>query len=297
MGQPRDHHFVPVFYLRQWHDAGGRLFEHRKVFGGRVVQKPVGADGSGFQRDLYAFPTLGPQGLDQHLENKFFQIVDDEGARALHRLIARDPEPWTADARSGWSRFLLSLRLRHPDAMDELRLAIPLIWGRGHAPSQIAYEEIRKPGDPEKFEEFVFKRDPLVVEKVTVNLIMRAIENVQIGTHVNGMKWRVIDLSKSKHDLITSDRPAHYAAIGELNGFISLPIGPRKLFLAANSQNVFDCVTRADQSRVVSEVNKKVASQARRYIYTRSPSSNQPLILRYFGVAQEKTPLFPMHEP
>lgn len=82
-GAPRDHHFVPVFYPRQWYGTAGRLFEHKRVHGGKIVQKAVGAAATGFQRDLYPFPALGPIGHDQHLESRFFQIVDDEGARAL----------------------------------------------------------------------------------------------------------------------------------------------------------------------------------------------------------------------
>ncbi|MFK4720538.1 hypothetical protein ABIE89_001638 [Bradyrhizobium niftali] len=296
MGQPRDHHFIPVFYLRQWHDSEGRLYEHKQVHGGRIVQKPVSAVATGFQRDLYTFPALGAEGFDQHLESKFFQIVDDEGAKALHRFIKRAPVPWSAEARSGWSRFLLSLKVRHPDAMEELRIAIPRLWGRSYPPSQTEYEKIRKPGDPDSFEAFLKRRDPNIVHKITLNLIMRAIELIEVGTHINGMKWKVFDLPKSKHDLLTSDRPAHYFKIKERDGFISLPVGPRKLFVAANSNHVFQSLMGADQTRVVTEVNKKVVSQARRFAYTRFSSSNQPIIERHFGVAQEPLPLFPFED-
>ncbi|OKO67457.1 DUF4238 domain-containing protein, partial [Bradyrhizobium sp. AS23.2] len=190
MGQPRNHHFIPVFYLRQWHDSEGQLYEHKRVRGSRIVRKPVSALATAFQRDLYAFPALGLEGLDQHLESKFFQIVDDEGAKALHRFLRRDPAPWSAEARSGWSRFLLSLKVRHPDAMEELRQAIPRLWGRSHAPSQAEYAKLRKPDDPDSFEEFLTRRDPNIVHKVTINMIMRGIEIIELGTHINGMKWK-----------------------------------------------------------------------------------------------------------
>ncbi|MGY3472469.1 DUF4238 domain-containing protein [Bradyrhizobium ottawaense] len=293
VGLPRNHHFIPVFYLRQWHDGVGQLYEHKKVYGDRIVRKPVSAIATGFQRDLYAFPELGPEGFDQHLESKFFQIVDDEGAKALHRFLMRDPSPWTAEARSGWSRFLLSLKVRHPDAMEELRRAIPRLWGRSYPPSQVEYERLRKPGDPESFEAFLKRRDPNIVHKITINMIMRAIEVVEVGTHINGMKWKVFDLPKSRHEFLISDRPAHYWRIKDSDGFISLPISPRKLFVAANTDHVFQRLMLADQTRVVGEVNKKVVSQARRFAYTRSASENQPLIERFFGVAQESRPLFP----
>ncbi|SFO74788.1 Protein of unknown function [Bradyrhizobium sp. Ghvi] len=292
-GKPRDHHFVPVFYLRQWHNGNQKLFEHKRVHGGRIAQKEVGATSTGFQRDLYAFPALGPVGYDQYLENRFFKLVDDEGAKALHRLLLRDPKPWTPEHRSAWSRFLLSVRLRHPDAVDELRAAIPVAWNRGSAASQTKYEQLRKPDDPETFEEFIVRRDPNVLDKVSVNMIMRAIENVEIGTHINGMHWRVFEVKGSKHDLITSDRPAHYHRLKEERGFISLPIAPRKLFVAANSPRILSDLLDVNPTRVVSEVNKRIAAQARRYVYTQSREANAKLIEKYFGVALEPSPLFP----
>lgn len=291
--KPRDHHFVPVFYLRQWHNGNEKLCEHKRVHGGRIVRKEVSAAGTAFQRDLYAFPALGTAGYDQYLENRFFKLVDDEGAAALHRLLERDPKPWTAEQRSGWSRFLLSVRLRHPDAMDELRAAIPTAWNRSSEASQARYAELREPDDPETFEEFIVRRDPHVVDKVSVNMIMRAIENVEIGTHINRMHWRVFDLPKSRHELVTSDRPAHYHSLKEENGFILLPIAPRKLFVAANTPRVLDAISNHDETKVVSEVNKRIAAQARRYIYTHSREANARLVSKYFGVAIELSPLFP----
>ncbi|OKO67262.1 DUF4238 domain-containing protein, partial [Bradyrhizobium sp. AS23.2] len=146
------------------------------------------------------------------------------------------------------------------------------------------------------FEEFLTRRDPNIVHKVTINMIMRGIEIIELGTHINGMKWKVFDLPQSKHEFITSDRPTHYWRIRERDGFISLPVGPRKLFVAANSTHVFQSLMATDQTRVVTEVNKKVVSQARRFAYTRYRSSNQPLIERYFGAAQEPSPLFPFED-
>jgi hypothetical protein len=62
---------VPAFYLRQpaaYSSTNGFTAE-------KIVQKSVSTDATGFQRDLYSFPALGPIGHDQHLESRFFQIV------------------------------------------------------------------------------------------------------------------------------------------------------------------------------------------------------------------------------
>jgi hypothetical protein len=70
MSEPHRHHFVPAFYLRQWHGPDEKLVEytikHRKL-----IPKPVSAEATGFQRDLYEFREL-PSPLSQFLEKEFF---------------------------------------------------------------------------------------------------------------------------------------------------------------------------------------------------------------------------------
>jgi hypothetical protein len=39
------------------------------------------------------------------------------------------------------------------------------------------------------------RRDPLTPIKVQVNLIVKALDNDIVGTHLNRMKWATIDLS------------------------------------------------------------------------------------------------------
>jgi hypothetical protein len=57
--KPRDHHCIPVFYLKQWRGQNKKLIEYT-VKHGKLIARPVGAKGTGFQTDLYAFPELPP---------------------------------------------------------------------------------------------------------------------------------------------------------------------------------------------------------------------------------------------
>jgi hypothetical protein len=57
MSEPHRHHFIPASYLRQWHGPDKKLVECT-IKHGKLIPKPVSADATGFQHDLYEFPEL-----------------------------------------------------------------------------------------------------------------------------------------------------------------------------------------------------------------------------------------------
>ena len=59
MGEPRDHHFMPRFFLKAWCDDSGKLIEYTKK-NDKLISKSVGPGATGFQRDAYAFDKLPP---------------------------------------------------------------------------------------------------------------------------------------------------------------------------------------------------------------------------------------------
>ena len=60
MSEPRDHHFIPAFYLSQWAGPKGKLIEYSRKHG-KVIAKPVGPRATGFETDLYEFADLPPE--------------------------------------------------------------------------------------------------------------------------------------------------------------------------------------------------------------------------------------------
>ena len=126
MNPPRDHHFIPAFYLKQWSGVDGKLFEYT-LRNGQLTAKCVGPRATGFQTDLYAFPELPPN-LAQYLEAKFFDYADRMASNALARHLHGPPNGWNPELLSAWSRFVIGIHLRHPDAIAELRAAVEAIW-------------------------------------------------------------------------------------------------------------------------------------------------------------------------
>src|SRR5262249_45991776 len=144
--KPRDHHFVPVFYLKQWASSTtGKVIEY-SVKHGNFVAKPVGPKSTGFETDLYAFPELPPD-IAQHVEEQFLAKADNEAALALQRFVSWDHSPWSGEMRVAWARFIMHLILRHPDAVAEMRAASKMAWDERDPETQRRYEEIRKPDD------------------------------------------------------------------------------------------------------------------------------------------------------
>jgi Protein of unknown function (DUF4238) len=176
MSIPRKHHFIPVCYLQHWCSyRDGKLYEY-SIKHSKFVSKRVGPRRTGFEEHLYSFPEL-PADAAQYLESNFLQLVDSEAAISLRRHHELTADPWPPRLRSAWSRFLMSLLMRHPDVMTEFRAAAKSLWLKGKDETQLNYEKIRKPEDPLTFEEYATTVDPLIEVKIRLNLILRAFDN------------------------------------------------------------------------------------------------------------------------
>ncbi len=290
MNAPRDHHFIPAFYLKQWASRDAKLIEYTRK-GGKLIAKPVGPRSTGFERDLYAFPELPPHQA-QFIEQAFFAYADQKASDALDIHLGLAPSFWSAELTSAWSRFVLGIHLRHPDAMSELRAGAQNIWGVSGQDYQARYEAIREPGYPPTFDEFLEQRDPLTPVKMQVNLILKALDNEVVGAHLNQMKWATIDLSASSLRLLTSDRPVEIFNLKEPNGVLSIPISPTKMFAAVNDEATFAKLRGADPRRIVADINLLIVSRARRFVWAQD-SSQDPFIAAQMSTRLEPIPLFP----
>jgi Protein of unknown function (DUF4238) len=125
---PRDHHFIPVFYLKQWVDPASRKLIEYSTKHGKFIAKSVGPRGTGFETDLYSFPELPPN-LAQYVEAEFFKFADDKAAIALQKHLRGETggagtspgetitatRSWTRSAASAGSR---SSWFSHPAIFD-----------------------------------------------------------------------------------------------------------------------------------------------------------------------------------
>jgi len=106
---PKDHHYLPVFYLSRWQGPDGRVVRYYRPHN-RVIASAITPPNTAFEPRLYTLEGF-PEEMQQAVEREYMApVVDDPAAKALEILITRNCAALTAKVREAWTRFLLSLR-------------------------------------------------------------------------------------------------------------------------------------------------------------------------------------------
>jgi len=290
MSSPRDHHFIPVFYLKKWAGPDGKLIEYSRPYPDKFNIKPVGPRATGFKHDLYAFPDLPPE-LAQFLESKFLARTDELASRVHEKLLTGNAAPWTTETRSAWSRFAINFLIRHPHPFAEIRTVAHDCWLKPDNITQQEYEKIKGPEDPPTFEEWVLEQGNHLADRIRIRLIQGVMYNEPAGTKLNAMLWNVLDLSKSKLRLLTSDWPLYREIEGERK-LLALPISPTALFTAVTKSDIFEKMRRDKPDDVVQHINAGVVSAARLYVYG-SDNSQERFVRNRMSSKIVERPFFP----
>jgi Protein of unknown function (DUF4238) len=211
MSNPINHHYLPVFYLRQWSNTNGKVVRYHRPYKD-VVTSPITPDNTGYEPGLYTLLGYPPEDA-QAIETVFMgPRVDEPASRALKILISHDCSGMADEMREWWTRFLMSMILRDPHSLKERSILArnllkdtPLI--------DPEYQRLRKNTDPPNAYEWVQKEHPRYFENIGKLFMTRLIINEKIGDHIINMRWGRIDLSASAVTLLTGDRPPvyHYA--------------------------------------------------------------------------------------
>ena len=262
---PRDHHYVPVFYLKQWAGTDGRLCEYKRVPGKIVTHRKV-PKGTGFERDLYRVDGL-PDALAQVVESTFMRMVDTEASAALGKIVCGDPTPWDAKMRSGWTRFILSLRFRNPEAVSVIKRQILDVWEAGVDNLRTNYDKLRRATDPARFEEYMALTEPQAPCKAALIFLQDIINSPRVGPTIFGMHWSGVSVAASCGPLLTSDRPLDMSGLGSKDAYIALPVGPKMLFIAGHDDTLARRLASIEPTKVVTKVNEVVVQQARRLVW------------------------------
>ena len=290
MSIPRDHHFIPIFYLKKWMGADGKLFEYSRPYANKFAVKRVGPGGTGFKTDLYTFPNCSPE-IAHHLEAVFLMETDNDAAKALQKHLIGDNQIWTLEQRSAWSRFINNFRIRHPDTFAEVKAAVNFNWLRGDAATEKQYALLRQPHHPPTFEEWVRSQGNELEARIIVRLLQTVLDNEPAGGRVNQMLWNVLDLSASRFGLLTSDWPLYREFAGERK-LLMLPLSPTVIFTAATHRNIFEKVRKQRPDDLVRVVNEYVVSTARRFVYS-NDNRQERFISNRMSTAKEMPPFYP----
>lgn len=267
VSDPGKHHFIPVFYLKNWAGADGRLCEFSRPYN---VVKPrrTHPDGTGYVRDLYTVSSL-PADMRQIVEKTFMRRTDDLAARAMRVLLKGEKTDLSVETASGWSRFILSLLMRNPDFVARVKMQVRARYAGQMDELRTTYSTWKLPDDPETFEEFQAKMEPSSLDKAGAVFLQDIIDHRRLGAHINGMQWMIYTLHAPTHVLLTGDRPVVMSnGIGNPNSFIILPVNPTRFFLAVNQEEIIQRVQALlDRGKLAALLNNAIARQAQRHVY------------------------------
>jgi hypothetical protein len=144
-GRGDKHHYIPVFYSKEWAGSDGRMCEYSRPF---EIVKPrrVHPDGTGYVRGLYSVPHNDAR-TSEFIEREFLKITDNEASRVLQMLNRREQIEWTSETRSAWSRFIISLLIRNPENVRRLAAEVVGFFDPDDGELEEKYRAIRRPED------------------------------------------------------------------------------------------------------------------------------------------------------
>ena len=286
MKLPR-HHYIPEFYLKQWAaPEDGRLFEfarryHKNV--PKVVARPTHPGGTGYVRGLNLMEAATPE-LREQFETVIMGTVDNRAQEALLKLKSDDNSPWLPKPRSSWTRFIISLMFRNPEALEKIRSQIAKLPLLNSAEARAAYEQMAQPGAPD-FDAYM-RED---VGAARFQFILSMMNQKSLGNRINNMIWQRCTFANSPYSVLTSDRPVIF---WQVNGrqVIVVPTGPNTLFVAFHDYADFERLRSTPLKELIVKVNRHVVERAVRFVWG-ADTHNQRFIENRLG-ADNKNDLF-----
>ncbi|MBY5520536.1 DUF4238 domain-containing protein [Rhizobium leguminosarum] len=279
-----DHHFVPVFYLENWADPHtGKVTEFKKRYKG-ILPRQTSPKGTGYKKFLYD----SEDGSAVSLEASFMMPADTHAAEAMRvMLTSKVNMQWTQRQRSGWSRFLMSMLLRHPEDVAELAKLVDDDWTNLSQEMQDNYYRDRSPDMPSTAEQWWEQNRSALREKARLKWHRNLIDHGGIGRRLNEMSWSVANLTKSKHLLLTSDRPVLISGgMADRNVSVIVPLSPNRLFIAVRDENVLAEIRSKSPTQLAADINRWVVANARTFVFG-SHARYGEFIQKHFATSNE----------
>jgi hypothetical protein len=263
MADGEKHHYLPVFYLKQWTGLDGRLCQFSRPYD-RVKPRRVHPDGTGYVRGLYAIDDIDPEIINA-IEAKFLKPSDGLAAEALKDLLNDRPFSRPAPMRTSWSRFVLSLMIRYPEAIAEMKRQL-----RENVTKM--YLQTRQGHEPATFQEYQALHGTTELARLHGRLIMDLMQDSRMGRLIFGMRWGVLRFRNYQHDLLTSDRAVTSNVFPISANHMCLPISPEHLFFACATERVEAEFRRFDPKHIMQVINDLMAKRAQNLVYGKDDS-------------------------
>ena len=282
---PRKHHYIPQFLIGEWAVNAGKLWRFMQPIPGKIAVKAVSPAEIGYEEFLYQTPGLPPEKAQQ-VEQHFMSPLDSLAAEAHQLLLAGKIAGMPQKDRSAWSRFIMSLWFRTPDGLAYYKQAMTHIMKARDEPLEAQYQERRKKGYPESLQAAIEQLGPGFVENAAMTILRRLSDDPEYGLTMNNLTWFVIESVDGPEFLIsnaaltTSD-----AGIFSERGYMTLPIAPRKLFVAVKAEAVGDRIRALAHADLITKHNSAVVRYASSFVGA-TDRSQEAFIRETFGTEE-----------
>ena len=131
-----------------------------------------------------------------------------------------------------------------------------------------AYLRDRPEGWPDSFQEAMAIHAPDWPEQATMEILRRLIDEGERGEKINGMVWTTGEMNAGLEFFISDAPLQHTTPIIAPGGYIVMPIGPKRLFVATNEgdDETLAMFQSIDANSLVEQINKVVVGRASEFV-------------------------------
>jgi len=266
------HHYVPQFLLAPWaRDNADKKIEVFRLDIAGLPSSRRTPKHTGFEEDLYALTVDKVAGMEkQTIEKQFLMRIDNNGARIRNKLENDGLKSLTPKDMADWARFVMSLRIRQPNIITSLQADATEHLKEMLNEQPEEYEELISDDAPKTLEEWTKQQFPGLIENIGLSFFHELVDNPDIGNKILNMRWWIWDFSDSPYELLLSDNPCIFTSgIDDPNCIFALPISPRKVFLATQSDNVAQILRQQSTRDLSIRINESSVSQSQTRIFAR----------------------------
>jgi len=211
-------------------------------------------------------------GMEQQaVEKHLLRHVDELAAGVLRKLTISGFRDLAPENRSDWARFLMSLRLRQPLIIQQLRTEASEHLEASLADRPQEYEAAAGEADPPTLVEWTRAKYPGLIENFGMSFFHKLVDNLDVGEKILRMKWWLWDFGRERNELVLADHPCIFTkGIDDPDLVIALPLGPRKAFMATRTERVSDIMRRQRPKDLLARINESSIGQGRVRIYARN---------------------------
>lgn len=259
----QEHHYIPYFLLKQWHGGTDRLLSRWSWLRGALHHQRCSAKGNAVATGLYS---LRGGSSPNVIEREFFQSVDANAAAVHRRFVTWSHGEYRAEGRIAWSTFLVSLMLRTPSKVAEIRRKGAEGFGEEAAKNPDEYTALASETDPASLTEWVRANAPTVFDDLGIATLPSIVTSEVLNPPILAAHWRIMKL-RSPISLVIGDCPLVYVGAMSKSFLLALPLSPSHVFLAFNNPDTGKRIGTLTPLRLSKDLNKASVGNAQQYVY------------------------------